>query len=211
MTSTSGPLDRLDAVVRAVAADRRAVLDTVAAVESAASALDATDAVCLTGRGVAARTEHRKAAPLAARAAARMRVLTGALAAYRASLVSLAAASVAVSGAPRAALARAVTTGRQEIAAVTAFGKAVAGVWPQFVELDSLESTWITRAVTPWYRSEKEARDAYIVLVEDQRPALNAARGRLGEAVTALQGRVAAQTRALADADRALTGTRDAG
>lgn len=194
-----------------MALDRKAVLDSIAAVESAASALDSTDAVCLTGRGVAARTEHRKAAPLATRAAARLRALAGTLAVYRASLASLAAASVAVSGAPRTALARVVTTGRQEIAAVTLFGKAADDVWPHFVALNRLESTWITRAVASWYRTEKEARDAYAVLVEDQRPALNAARGRLGAAVTAVQGPVAAQTRALAEADRALTGTRDAG
>ena len=197
--------------MQAVASSRRAVLDALTSVQTAATALDETDTVCLTGRGTAARTSHRKATPLASVAQQRLTVLPGALARYRAALSSLTAASVAVTGAARTALLRAVTAGQAEITAVAAFRATAVGVWPHYRHLEDLEGTWITRAVTPWYRTDNEARDAYIVLVEDSRPALNAARTRLGAAVQAVQAPVRDQSAALTMADRALDAVRTPG
>ena len=65
---TGGGLTRLDLAVRAVSADRASVLAGVDAVQKAASALDLTDEVCASGKGVAARTAYRAAEPLTRRA-----------------------------------------------------------------------------------------------------------------------------------------------
>ncbi len=208
MVNSAGPLDRLDAVVRLVATDRRAVLAAVESVQVAATALDQTDQVCLTGNGIAARTSHRQATPLAQTAATRLRALTGTLAAYRAALGSLTAASVAVTGAARSALLRVVTAGQAEAVAVEAFRVRSNGVWPQYVALDGFEALWITRSVTPWYRTDQEGSNAYQVLVEDQRPALAAARTKLGNAVTAVQPAIEAQGSTLVAADQALSSVR---
>lgn len=197
--------------MQTVATDRKAVLRAVEAVEVAATALDATDAVCFTGHGPEARTSHRKAQPLAGAVAGRLSALTGFLAAYRSALTSLTAASVAVDGPARAALLRVVTNGSREAVAVEAFRVRANGVWPQYVALDGFESLWITRAVTPWYRSPEEGSAAYQVMVEDQRPALAAARTRLGEAVSSVEGPIRAQSATLAAADSALAAVRARG
>lgn len=211
VAATDGPLDRLDAVVRAVAADRKAVLGAVQAVQTGAMALDATDEVCLTGEGSAARTSHRKAVPLAKSAAARLKGLGANLAAYDGALTSLAAASVAVDGTARAALLRVVTNGKKEAAAVEVFRVRANGVWPQYAALDGFESLWITRAVTPWYRTAQEGSNAYQVMVEDQRPALNAARSKLGGVVDSVGPPISLQSSTLSAADKALEAVRARG
>jgi hypothetical protein len=201
-------LDRLDGAVRAVSADRKAALSAVDAVQAGATALDATDQVCTTGRGVAARTQHDKAGPLAHEAGVAISQLPSLLAAYRSSLTSLGSASVAVTGDARSALLRVVTVGQAEARALAMFRSVARGAWPQYNALDAAEDTWITRAVTPWYRSDKEAADAYAVLVEDQRSALNAARRQLGTAATFVRAPIAAQSATLAAADQSLATVR---
>lgn len=205
---SAGSLDRLDAAVRAVGADRAAALDAVFAVQAAAAALDATDQVCTTGRGVAARTSHRKAVPLARGAQTALTRLVSLLPAYRASLTSLGAASVAVDGVARQALLRVVTRGSTEADALEGFRVVAAGAWPQYAALDAAEDTWITRAVTPWYRTDQEGAAAYAVLVGDQRSDLNAARARLGKAEVAVRAPIEAQSATLAAADQALASVR---
>ncbi len=206
--TSSGPLDRLDAAVRAVSADRRDVLAAVAAVQAAAAALDAADEVCATGRGVAARTAHDKAVPLVRAAGTALTRLAAVVPSYRGSLMSVGAASVAVQGAARQALLRVVTVGTDEADALERFRVSAAGAWPQYVALDAAEDTWIVRAVTPWYRTEREAANAYVVLVEDRRAALDAARSRFGNAAVALRGPTSAQSATLAAADQALASVR---
>jgi hypothetical protein len=209
--ASAGPVDRLNGAVRAVAADRTAVLDALTAVQAGATALDAADEVCAGGDGVAARTAYRKAQPLTKTAGASLRSLPAALATYRSALGTLGAASVAVSVPARQALLRVVTSGRAEADAAEGFRVTAAGVWPRYEALAAAESTWITRAVTPWYRTQREGADAYVVLVEDARPALNAARARLGSAVTAVGGPIAAQAQVLSAADAALASVRAQG
>ncbi|MGZ6826702.1 MAG: hypothetical protein ACXVGH_07900, partial [Mycobacteriales bacterium] len=70
---SAGPVDRLNTAVRAVAADRTALLGSLDAVQRAATALDAADAACATGDGIAARRVHRAAEPLVGPAAAAVR------------------------------------------------------------------------------------------------------------------------------------------
>jgi hypothetical protein len=157
---------------------------------------------------VAARTSFRKATPPARAASSALSRLPGLVSAYRGSLTSLGAASVAVDGAPRQALLRVVTVGTKEADAVAGFRPVAAAVWPQYLALLAAEDTWITRAVTPWYRTDREAADAYAILVEDRRPALNAARMRLGTAAAAARTPIAAQSATLAAADGALAAVR---
>lgn len=194
--------------MKVLAADRQVVLGAVEAVQTAATALDATDEVCLTGEGTKARTSHRKAVPVTKTAEARLRSLTRTLAVYDGALSSLAAASVAVEGTARAALLRVVTNGKEEAAAVEVFRVRANRVWPQYQALDGFETLWITRAVTPWYRTPQEGSNAYQVMVEDQRPALAAARSELGAAVASVGTSIALQSSTLAAADKALEAVR---
>jgi hypothetical protein len=183
----------------------------VEAVQAAATALDATDQVCTTGQGVAARTSHRAGAAAVTRARAALRALPRLGAAYRTALASLEASRTAVTGPARTAIAAVVRDGQAEAAAVEAFRVAAGRLWPQYDALDHLETLWITRAVTPWYRSAKEGSDAYAVLVGDTRGFLVAARTQLAAASRALSGPTDTQTATLAAADRALAGVRTAG
>ena len=206
--TTSGSLDRLDAAVRAVSADRREVLAAAAAVQAAAAALDAADEVCATGRGVAARAAHDRAVPLVRAAGTAFARLAAVVPSYQASLTSVGAASVAVQGAARQALLRVVTVGTDEADALERFRVVAVRAWPQYAALDAAEDTWIVRAVTPWYRTDQEAAAAYVVLVEDRRSALVAARTSLGDAAAALRAPISAQSSTLAAADQALASVR---
>lgn len=206
-----GPLDRLDTAVRAVGSSRAAALGAVMAVQAGATALDATDQACTTGRGVAARTAYRQGAPRVARARAGLQDLSRLVASYRAALTSLAASRTAVSGRPRTALADAVRDGRAEADALERFRAATARLWPQYDALDGHASLWITRATASWYRTAREGAAAYAVLVTDTRRFLAAARTQLGAAAHALAAPSAAQTATLAAADTALGAVRGRG
>lgn len=197
--------------VRAVSGSRTAVLRAVGAVQAGATALDVTDRVCTTGRGVAARSAFRKGEPLAARARASLKDLPRLETAYLAALTSLGASSVAVSGPARSALADVVRDGRVEADAVEAFRVATSRLWPQYDALAGHESLWITRAVTSWYRTDQEGADAYAVLVGDTRRFLEAARAQLGAASGTLTAPTRSQSATLAAADTALAGIRGRG
>lgn len=203
-----GDLSALDTAVRSVSADRGFVLSSVDAVQTGAAALDRTDAVCAGGDGVAARTSHRLSLPLSQKAREALAALPRRIADYQSALRSLAAASSLVSGAPRDALTEVVHGGEAEAAAVLVFRTSVAKAWPQYDLLDGNEGTWITRAVTPWYRTHAEAAAAYAVLVSPSRPALERARVSLGAAADAVRVPSMAQSATLAAADKALQGLR---
>lgn len=205
---TGGGLTRLDLAVRAVSADRASVLAGVDAVQKAASSLDLTDEVCASGKGVAARTAYRAAEPLTRRARVALSALSRLVTGYRTSLRSLAQASVSVEGAARDALAAVVRDGQVEATAVERFRAEAAAVWPQYEQLGADADLWITRAVTPWYRTDQEAASAYAVLVGDTRPALEQARVRLGAAAAAVRVPSLTQSATLAAADQALAGLR---
>lgn len=197
--------------MRAVSTSRSALLGAVEQVQAGATALDATDQVCTTGQGVAARTSLQQGAPAVTRARTALHDLARRDAAYLAALSSLDASRTAVAAPARTALAAVVRDGRAEAAAVEAFDRTALQVWPQYDALDHLEGLWVTRAVTPWYRSAQEGADAYAVLVGDTRGFMVAARTQLGAASRALSGPTATQTATLAAADRALSGVRGAG
>ena len=207
--ATPGPLDRLDLAVRGLSTARNAALDAAESVQAGASALDATDAVCATGKGVAARTSYRAGAPAVRRARTAVKDLPGLVRSYRGALAALAGTRTAVSGRARAALDAVGRDGAAEADALAQFGTSAAQVWPRYDALDAQEALWIKRAVTPWYRSTQEGANAYAVLVGDDRKALVAARTALGSAAQQLSVPTATQSDTLAAADRALATVRD--
>lgn len=198
----------LGAAITDVSSARKAVVRAVGAVQAGASALDATDAICAQGRGVAARASRRSGSGDVARAAAAVRDLPGLARRESAALTALTEASGVVSGAQRAALDAVVRDGRAEVAAVTSFSGVVRSAWQQYASLDGQQQLWIERAVTPWYRTDKEGADAYAVLVGPFRPLLNVARHQTEAASKAVRGPIATEAATLARADDALAGLR---
>ena len=201
-------MDRLNGAVTAVATARGPLLRSIEAVQAGARALDATDAICAQGHGVAARASQRAGADAVSSAAAAVRGLPTLIANYRAALTSLDKARTAVSGAPRTALEAVVRDGQAEATAESEFAATVRSAWQQYASLDGQERVWIKRAVTPWYRTDKEGADAYSVLVGPGRHFLEVARTQLAEASAAVQTPTATQAATLAAADRALSALR---
>ncbi len=189
-----------------ITAVRGRVLAKVDAVQRAATALDDVDAACARGEGVPARSAHRDALPLLSPARIAVASLGGDVAAYTEALRILGQVQGRSSlDAPQtAALAQVVRDGLAEAAALSEFRAAASGLWPAYEELTRVQDTWITRAVTPWYRDAQEGSSAYAVLVEPTRPALERARASLGTAVDTVRGPSTAQTATLAAANKAL-------
>jgi hypothetical protein len=198
------PLDKLSMAITGVGAARTAVLSAVQDVEDGAEALDATDAICVTGRGVAARASYRKGQAAYGKAGPALRNLQATVSNYRAALRSLDGNRSAVTGAANTALAAVVRDGGTEATAVAGFASAVGKLWPQYVNLEGQEKVWITRAVTPWYRTDQEAANAYAVLVGSARNFLEVARTRLMNASAALRTATSVASATLAQADAAL-------
>lgn len=208
-SAAGNQLAPLDAAVRAISQARATLIRDISAVQAAASALDTADDVCATGKGTAARTAHRTAEPVVAAAQGSLKRLPADVTSYAAALGRLDAVAGTAPSA-REALVQAVGAGREEAAAAGRFQTAAATAWPRYARLDRDESTWITRAVTPWYRSATEGANAYAVLVGSTRPALETARTSLATASEqAVQASTATST-ALAAADQALSGLRTA-
>jgi hypothetical protein len=191
-----------------VTASRGAALRAVDDIQTGARALDATDAICAKGHGVAARTSQRQGASAVAQATAAVTDLSTLVTRYRAALADLDKASTAVSGASRTALAKAVRDGTVEATALAQFEDVVRTAWQQYASLDGQEQVWIKRSVSGWYRSDKEGADAYSVLVRPGRHFLTVARTQLSSAVQALRVPTSLQSATLAAANRALTGLR---
>jgi len=133
--------------------------------------------------------------------------LSARLRAYGRSAGELAAAATAATsldGTQRAAVQEVVTAAKAEAAAADAFRLAAKTGWPAYTALDEAQATWLTRASSGWYRSTREAADAYTVFVQDQQTALTQARTllrRVDEARRPVSSRVQTALRA---ADAAL-------
>jgi hypothetical protein len=199
----STTLDALGAAIRAVNRTRQAVLDDAAGLVAAARAVDEGDEAAARGdRRTAIRLRPSIDLAVRTRDAADRRIQAG-IAAYGKAVEAL----DAVGGAPdlaaehRAALAAVVRTARLETAADTRFATAVRSAWPAYATIHERFRTWTTRATAGWYRNDREAADAYAVLVSDHRSRLEAAR-------TAFQQADAARTRATDSTSRAIEDAR---
>ena len=201
-------LAQLDAAVRGLSTSRAAMLSAIDEVQAGARALDTTDAVCAKGTGVAARSSQRAGAADVSRGSTAVAQLPHLVATYRASLASLDKASSLVSGEPQMALQDVVRDGGSEAAAVAQFGGTASSAWQQYKVLGHEEQLWIHRAVTPWYRTDKEAANAYAVLVGPYRRLLEVARTQLAAASREVMAPTSAQAATLAAADRALASLR---
>lgn len=206
-------LARLDDAIRGFSAARTQVLASTSAIVAGATALDAADEACATGR-----TSTAQAARPAARAAGgKVRTALAALPlrirTYDKAARELAAASAAatsLAAAQRAAVTAVVTEGRSEYAAADAFRVAGASAWPAYESLNADQSLWLDRALAGWYRSADEAAGAYTVLRTDKNAALERARTLL-QRVDAARRPVSERERtALAQADAALAPLRSA-
>ena len=201
-------MEALGAAVSQVSATRSPVLAAVDGVQQGAAAVDATDRICVTGQGVAARTTQQSGAAATLRARAALTNLPRLLASYQAALAELSIASRPLEGTARLAVMAVVRDGRAEATSVATFGAVAAQAWTRYDALDADTATWITRAVTPWYRDDGEAAAAYAVLVGGSRAGLEQARQALGTASSAVREPVAAQASTLRRADAALASLR---
>lgn len=228
---TTSRLTGLDSAIAALTAARTALLADVDAVQRGATAIDDTDAACAAGRGVAARTQRREATPVVQKGRAAVAALGRDVAAYTealrrlTTLLGTAGATAtdptrsgaatpaadlveALSAPQRQALERVADDGLAEAQAMSGFRAGAGGAWPAYERLLGIEDTWITRAVTPWYRTAEEGANAYAVLVEPVRPAVDRARTSLARAAAEVQAPSAAQSATLAAADAALAALR---
>jgi hypothetical protein len=201
----------LSTAVTSVSTARGALINAVQAVESGATAVDATDALCAKGRGIAARASQRSGAPAVSTAKAAARNLPTLVTNYRASLSSLDRASKAVSGPALAALKAVVRDGEAEATAVAQFAEVVRTAWQQYAALDGQEQLWIKRAVTPWYRTDQEGANAYAVLVGPGRRFVEVARTQLVQASAAVRTPTEVTAATLRAADKALAAERAKG
>ncbi len=189
------------------------MFDGTGALVAAALALDAADEACATGERPPARTARARARDAVPKARAALAALPARLAAYDKGVAELAAAATAatsLSSGQRAAVEQVVTAAKAEAAAADAFRVAGKTAWPAYTALDEVQATWLNRSSAGWYRSTKEAADAYAVFIQDQQAALTQARTllrRVDEARRPISGRVQTALRA---ADSALAPLRTA-
>jgi hypothetical protein len=203
-------LEPLDVAISALNSERGRLLASIDDVQRAATALDDTDALCVTGAGGRARKAYRVAEPLAAKAQSSARALPARIRAYRTALAALRKQAPLLAGRTEArlALTRVLEDGDREAAAVERLRRSVVALWPAYSRLAGDQDTWTSRSVSGWYRSDREGAAAYTVLVDGYRGRLNAARRTLESAVTDFAAPTRAQRRSLAAANRALADLR---
>ena len=205
---TQEQLTSLDQAVELVNAARRAALLVPDAVTEGATALDGADEACATGQAALARQARaraRDAVPAATRA---LSALPQQLSAYRTALAALTPAAAALEADQQAALAAVRAAGEAEAAALEAFGTATEVLWPAYAALDEVQSTWLDRRTAGWYRSQREAADAYVVLRKPGLAALEQARADLAAADATRRPPTERMRSALTAADAALDGLR---
>jgi hypothetical protein len=207
-------LARLDAAIATFNTARAQALNATGVIVAGATALDAADEACATG----SRTRAAAARPAARAAGGKVRTALAALPmrvkAYDRAATDLAAAAKAATSLTdeqRAAITAVVDGGRRESAAADAFRVAGATAWPAYEEQDRVQSRWLDRAQGGWYRTEQEAADAYSVLSDDNRPALDRARTLLQRVDAARRPISEAERLALKRADAALATLRSPG
>lgn len=205
---TEEQLDRLGAAVAAVNSSRSAALAGPDTITGAATALDGADEASATGQRALAADARRAARAAVAPAAAAIADLPQQTAGYRTALAELAGAAEPLEPQQQAALAEVTAAGEAEAAALAAFGQAAAGLWPSYAALNDVQSTWLDRASAGWYRTQREAAAAYVVLRKPVLPELERARAALAQADGARRPATERMRGALSAADRALEGLR---
>lgn len=201
---TAEQLATLDAAVAAVNGTRAALLAGPGVVTDAATALDGADEAAATGQRRLTQQARSTARPAVEKVAPALDALRAQADAYRAALSDLQAAAEPLEPAQQDALRRAVTAGEQEASALAAFGDEARRLWPAYAALDEAQSTWLNRTSASWYRSAREAADAYAVARKPVLPALEQARTALQQADAARRPATDRMRSALSAADTAL-------
>jgi hypothetical protein len=197
-------LAALDAAVADVDAARKAALGGPAAVVAAATALDSSDEACATGNRTRAAETRRTARAAVAEQDRALATYANQLSAYRAALEALTGAAAPLEPAQREALAALAKAGEQEADALAGFGDQARAAWPAYRALDEAQSTWLDRASSGWFRSDREAADGYTVLRLPVAEQVGAARSALAKADAARRPATERMRAALAAANAAL-------
>lgn len=206
-TASAGPsLDDLGAAIDLVNDGRATVLERVRAVIGGLERRDAVDAVAADGDRTAARQLDEAADVVYARTAPALNDVGLAIEAFQSGLDDLARAAVSgeLDTAQRRLLGTVVAEGRAEISRTRALAAAVRAALPTYDLLGADLDEWLRRARAGWYRTQREAADAYAVLTADVRDALLAGREGVNVADAARVDAVVRTTRALQVARRAL-------
>jgi hypothetical protein len=208
-----GGVAALDAALPPFSAARARLASLSTTVTAGATALDAADTACATGKAAAAGSARKKAAAPVRAVPAALRDLPPAVSAYRKALDALSAADSGadVDSDQHRALREVVARGRAEADAYDAFRAASERAWPRYRTLDAEQAAWFARASAGWYRTTRESADAYTVYVADDRAALVAARSALARADTAVTAAGQGEREAMTAADRALAPLRAPG
>jgi hypothetical protein len=197
-------LEELSAAIDGVNDARRRLATDGNALSAAATALDAVDAVAVTGNRDAVRNRRPKAAAAAAKAATAARALTKHVRAYGTAVETLAQAPTAgLDDTQRAAVLGVVRAARDEHRQLRGYATVIASSWPRYERLNEAQVLWLQRASNGWYRDTKEAAGAYVVMTDrealarDRRSFAGADERRLaaarvaGDAITAARGALA--------------------
>lgn len=205
---TQQQLTTLDEAVALVNAARPPALKVPEVVTEGATALDGADEACATGQAALARQARARARAAVPPVDRALSALPQQLSAYRVALAALTPAAEPLEADQRAALTAVRTAGEAEATALEAFGAAAEGLWPAYAVLDEAQSLWLDRRSAGWYRSQREAADAYVVLRKPGLVALERARAGLARADVARRPPTERMRSALTTADAALEGLR---
>lgn len=181
-----GPTERqlatLDQAVALVNAARPPALKVPDVVIEGATALDGADEACATGQAALARQARARARTAVPPVDRALSALPQQLSAYRTALAALTPAAEPLEADQQEALTAVRTAGEAEATALEAFGAAAKELWPAYAALDQAQSLWLDRRSGGWYRSQREAADAYVVLRKPGLAALEQARATLAKA-----------------------------
>lgn len=201
-------LATLDEAVALVNAARPPALKVPDVVTEGATALDGADEACATGQAALARQARARARAAVPPVGRALSALPQQLSAYRTALAALTPAAAPLEPGQQEALTAVRTAGEAEATALEAFGAAAKGLWPAYAALDEAQSLWLDRRSAGWYRSQREAADAYVVLRKPGLAKLEQARAGLAKADTARRPATDRMRSALTAADAALEALR---
>lgn len=182
---------------------RAALLDDTGQLAQLAGGIDGIAAAAATGDPAQVRGQAQLPA-LLAQAHKVLDRLPGEADRYGDALTALAAAARNLDGSSATAIDGVVRAGRAELRADRDFTTAAAAAAAAYDAFAPLEARWYDRAVSGWYRSTREAADAYAVFLDPVRRQLTATRQQLESSDRDRAGAAAATSAAVHRAEALL-------
>ena len=178
--ATLGPagVPALDTAIPAFNSARAAVLSDTGQLAQLAGGIDGIAAAAATGDPTQVRGQAQLP-PLLAQTHKVLDRLPGEADRYGDALTALAAAARNLDGSSATAIDGVVRAGRAELRADRDFTTAATAAAAAYDVFAPLEARWYDRAVSGWYRSTREAADAYAVFLDPVRRQLTAAQQQL--------------------------------